>query len=134
MEYLYDQEPLDGIYHNVTVTGVPVSIDAVDPNGNYVHIGTVTSDAKGNFGFAWTPTIAGQYQITASFAGDDAYSSSWASSYATVSQAPQATVAPTATPNGAATVADVMTYSLLGAVAVIIVIAIVAVLLLRKRP
>jgi len=88
MEYLYDQEPIDGIYHNVTVTGVPVSFDALDPNGNYVHIGTVTSDAKGNFGFTWTPTIAGQYQITATFAGDDSYSSSWASSYATVAQAP----------------------------------------------
>ena len=37
MEYLHMSAPIDGIYHNVTITGVPVSIDAKDPNGNYVH-------------------------------------------------------------------------------------------------
>jgi len=31
------------------VTGVPVSLDVVDPNGNPVHIGDVTSDMSGTF-------------------------------------------------------------------------------------
>ena len=39
MDYLHFQMPIDGIYHNITITGVPVSIDAVDPNGNPIHIG-----------------------------------------------------------------------------------------------
>ena len=41
MEYLHEQQPIDGTFHNVTVTGVPVSIDAIDPNGNPVHLATV---------------------------------------------------------------------------------------------
>ena len=44
MDYLHFQMPIDGIYHNITITGVPVSIDAVDPNGNPVHIADVTSE------------------------------------------------------------------------------------------
>ena len=82
MEYLHQQRPIDGFYHNVTVTGVPISLDAIDPNNNYVNLGTVTSDEKGNFGLSWTPTIAGQYKITATFAGDDSYGNSWATTYA----------------------------------------------------
>ena len=39
MEYLYMDQP-----YPTNATGVPVSIDAVDPNGNYVHIGNATSD------------------------------------------------------------------------------------------
>ena len=31
------------------VKGVDVSLDTVDPNGNYVHIATVTSDSSGTF-------------------------------------------------------------------------------------
>jgi len=88
MEYLYMQQPIDGIYHNATVTGVPVSIDAVDPSGNFVHIATVTSDgSSGTFGYNWTaPTTPGQYTITATFAGDDSYGSSYATTYATINQ------------------------------------------------
>ncbi len=91
MEYLFGQEPIDGIYHNITVTGVPVSIDAIDPNGNGVHIGDTTSDATGGYSFTWTPTMAGDYKVTATFAGDDSYGSSWAETFATVAEAPQAT-------------------------------------------
>ena len=32
--------------HILNAKGVPVSIDAIDPNGNLVHLGDVTSDAK----------------------------------------------------------------------------------------
>ncbi len=67
MEYLYDQQPIDGMYHNMTVTGVPVTITAIDPNGNPVTIGNVTSDESGCFAFTWQPTMAGEYTISASF-------------------------------------------------------------------
>ncbi len=42
MEYVYMQNPKPS-----DATGVPVSIDAIDPNGNLVHLGDATSDASG---------------------------------------------------------------------------------------
>ncbi|MCZ2809573.1 MAG: PQQ-binding-like beta-propeller repeat protein, partial [Candidatus Bathyarchaeota archaeon] len=44
MEYLHMQMPIAGLWSNETITGVPVSLDAVDPNGNFIHIGDVTTD------------------------------------------------------------------------------------------
>jgi hypothetical protein len=132
MEYLHMQKPIDGFYHNVTVTGVTVSLDSIDPNNNHVHIGTVTSDAAGNFGFVWTPTIPGRHQIIATFAGDDSYGSSMATTYAVVAEAP-------AEPAAVETPVDMTgTYVTYGTIAIIIAIAVVgallALLMLRKRP
>ncbi len=133
MEYLHMQKPIDGMYHNVTVTGVPVSIDAVDPNGNSVHIATVTSDMSGTFSYTWTPTIAGDYTITATFMGDDSYGSSWAETHAAVVEAPAAS--PTSTPISFDAINNtIMTGLAAVAVAIIIAIAIVGLLILRKRP
>ena len=59
MEYLHKQMPITGIWGNETLTGVPVSLDTLDPNGNYVHIGDVTTDGyTGTFGFTWEPEVA----------------------------------------------------------------------------
>ena len=129
MGYLHLQAP-----YPTNVIGVPVSIDAVDPNGNAVHIASVTSDATGTFGYTWTPTMAGQYKITATFAGDDSYSFSTAGTYATVT-APIATSTPTTTavPSNLATSADLMTYIVGVGIAIIIAIAIVGALILRKK-
>jgi hypothetical protein len=81
MEYLYmDQAmPTDAV-------GVPVSIDAIDPNGNFVHLGDTTSDNTGFFGYTWTPSkkLAGDYTIIASFAGSDSYYGSQAKTRAVV--------------------------------------------------
>jgi hypothetical protein len=136
MEYQYMQYPIDGIYHNITISGVPVSIDAVDPSGAFVHIAAVTSDGPtGNFGYSWTPTTPGQWKITATFAGDDSYGSSWASTYATVNQAPTATATPTSTAGASnlATTSDLITYVVAVGIAIIIAIAIVGALILRKH-
>ncbi len=132
MEYLHMQKPIDGFYHNVTVTGVPVSIDVVDPNNNFFHLGTVTSDEKGNFAYTWTPTIPGQYKITATFAGDESYGSSWATTYAAVSEAQSATATPTAIPLEAQT-STLMTAIIAGIIAIIVAIGIVGLVLVRKR-
>jgi hypothetical protein len=129
MEYLYMQTQCPA-----NVTGVPVSIDAVDPNGNNVHITTVTSDASGTFGYTWTPTTPGQWKITATFAGDDSYGSSWAETYATVT-APTPTATPTPTAAPAASVVD--TYFVPAVIAIILAIVIVGALIIlmqRKRP
>ena len=72
------------------ITGVPVSIDAVDPNGNYVHIGDTTSDMSGTFSYTWAPTITGDYKITATFGGSQSYGSSYAETHAVVVSAPAA--------------------------------------------
>ena len=131
MEYLHVQMPIAGLWNNRTMMGVPVSLDAVDPNGNSVHIGVVTSDGySGAFGHAWAPETPGQYTITATFMGDESYSSSFATTFVTVNEAPEETTAPTLTP---ISMPPFELYTIGSAVAIIVAIAI-AVLLLKKRP
>jgi hypothetical protein len=92
MEYLHKQMPIDGLWHNVTMTGVPVLLTAIDSNGNSVDIGKATTSAYyGTFEMLWTPPNEGTYQIIASFAGDDSYSSSSASTAISVGSSPEAT-------------------------------------------
>jgi hypothetical protein len=134
MEYLHGQQPIDGTYHNITVTGVPVSIDTVDPNGNNVHIADTTSDVSGTFSYTWTPTITGDYKITATFEGSNSYGSSRAETHANVVNAPTATATSTTTsPLNLATTTDLMTYIVAVGIAIIIAIAIVGIVLYRKQ-
>jgi hypothetical protein len=130
MDYLHMQSQIPA-----EVIGVPVSIDAVDPNNNVVHLATVNTDASGTFGYVWTPSNAGEYKITATFAGDDSYGSSWAQAYAVVSPAPAASTS--ATQNPINTVPNNDMTIIVSTLAIIIAIAIVGaiiVLMLRKRP
>jgi hypothetical protein len=129
MEYLYENQAMPD-----NVTGVPVSIDAIDPNGNYQHLGDVTSDATGVYALAYQPEVSGTYQIIATFAGTKGYGPSYAQTYFAADDA-AATPTPAATPvTEAAIVSAIMTYTAAAAIAIIIAIAVVAVLLLRKRP
>ncbi len=131
MEHIHLQLPIDGIYNNETIIGVPVSIDAVDPNGNSMHIATITSDGySGTFGYNWLPTIAGQYTITATFAGDDSYGSSFATTYVNVVEAP---TTQTPTPSQPVSMPPYEMYTIGTGIAVIIAVILVG-LLLRKRP
>jgi outer membrane protein assembly factor BamB len=135
MEYLHIQHPIDGFFHNQTITGIPVSLDAIDPNGNSVHIGDVTTDGySGTFGFEWQPEIAGMYQITATFMGDDSYGSSFATTYATVSEAPQQSPTPTTSINLESVNNTTITAVIGTGIAIIIAVAIVGLLMLRKKP
>jgi hypothetical protein len=128
MKYVYAQFP-----RPANATGVEVSIDAVDPNYNFVHLGTATSDSSGTFGFNWiTPDIPGQYTIIASFAGSGGYYSSYAETYATVMAAP-----PTASPYPVTVLPPTETYFAISTIAIVIAVAIVGAMLalmLRKRP
>jgi outer membrane protein assembly factor BamB len=128
MEYLFMNQAKP-----TSATGVPVSLDAIDPNGNYVHIGDVTSDINGNYGLEFTPEVPGTYQIWATFAGSKAYGSSDATTYLSIGQAaPTSSPAPTQAP---ASLAD--QYLLPATAGIIVAIAIatiVIVLALRKRP
>jgi hypothetical protein len=133
MDYLHFQMPIDGLYHNITITGVPVTISAVDPNGNLVSLGTTTSDVSGTYSLKWTPTTVGDYKISAVFAGSNAYGSSYAETATTVVNA-QVTPTPTTTStSGLATSADLLTYIIAVGIAIIIAIAIATVLILRKH-
>ena len=131
MEYLHMQHPIDGIWHNETINGVPVSIEAIDPNGNKINVATVTSDVSGTFSYIWKPDNAGKYTVTATFAGDDSYGSSFAETAVGVVEAPEATS--TATPTQIA-MPPVESYTIGATIAIIIAIAIATVLILRKRP
>jgi len=82
MDYVYVQKarPND-------VTGVTVSIDAVDPNGNFVNLGTATTDSSGFFKAMVTPEIEGEYTVIASFMGSKSYWPSYAETALGVAQA-----------------------------------------------
>jgi hypothetical protein len=129
MEYLHMQHPIDGYNHNVTMTGVPVFLTAIDENGTYINIGPVTTSAYyGTFEMAWTPPAEGTYKIIASFAGDDSYGSSGASTAISIGPAP-ATIE---IPEQAQPVDYTMT--IIGAaIAIMIVVVVVGILLYRKK-
>ncbi len=133
MEYRYMQFPIDGSYHNVTMTGVPVTLTAIASDGTVTEIGTVTTNAYyGTFSQTWTPQTTGDYKIIASFTGDDSYGSSGAATALTVAQAPTATT--TAAPVQSAP--DNTMVIIASALAVIIAIAIVGALMMltfKKR-
>jgi len=132
MEYLHKQMPIAGIWGNETIFGVPVSLDIVDPNGNFEHIGdTVTDGYSGTFGFTWKPGITGKYTITATFGGDNSYGSSFATTYVNVDVAPEE---PTQPEPPIPTDMTPLYYGLaIGVVAIIVAVAVATVLILRKH-
>jgi hypothetical protein len=125
MEYLYQQQPMP-----TNATGVEVTIDAVDPNSNFIHIGTATSDASGLFHYAWkTPNVPGEYTIIATFAGSESYYASYKETAMVVTEAP-APPAPTPTP---LVLPPYETYMTVAVVVLLIAIAIAVILILRKK-
>ncbi len=72
----------------VPAIGVQVKIQIVDPNGVYAWIGTATTDATGNFGYSFVPTMKGLYTIIATFDGSRAYYGSYSTTYLTADPEP----------------------------------------------
>ncbi len=132
MEYLHMQHPIDGVGHNIQMTGVPVTLTAIGSDGSVIDIGTATTSAYyGTFEMAWTPPAEDTYKIIATFAGDESYGSSGASTAVVVGPAEaQITIPEQVIPPD-------YTMALIGGfVAVIIAVAIAAVaiiLIVRKR-
>ena len=122
MAYVYKQFP------RPSATGVPVTIDVIDSNGNYRNIGTATSDSSGFYSFQWTPDISGKYTVIAMFAGSKAYYASYSETAFGVDEAPEPTPEPTPTP---APMTD--TYLTGSTIAILAGIAIAVFLLLRKK-
>jgi hypothetical protein len=128
MEAVYEQQPMP-----TNVTGVPVTIAVTDSNGNHYDIGTTTTTPSGFYSLTWTPTIPGNFAVTATFAGTQSYYGSSAQT-AFYASSPAATPAPTATP--AASVADTYFVPAIAGlfVLIIIVLALVVLSMFRKRP
>ena len=128
MDYVYQQKgrPTDTV-------GVPVTISVIDSNGNYRVIGETVSDSDGAYGLQWTPDISGKYTVYASFSGSESY---WPSHSVTTFAVDQAhpTTEPTETP--LQTAADMyFVPAVAGIIASIFIVgAILAILMLRKRP
>jgi hypothetical protein len=127
MEYVYMQKPMP-----TNATGVSVSLDVIDSNGNHRNIGDTTSDSKGTFSFQWTPDITGKYTIIATFEGSKSYYGSSSETYFAVD-----TAAPTASPYPVVNLPPTEMYIAAGVAAIIVAIAIgfaITILVLRKRP
>jgi len=111
-----------------TVEGIEVTLDTLDPNGNFVNIGTVTSDASGMFKKLWEPEVPGEYTIIATFAGSKSYGPSYAETAVGITEA-----APSPTPVEYPQPID-PTWTIVGAaIAIIIVVIIIGLLMLRKK-
>jgi hypothetical protein len=130
MEFVYEQQPCPA-----NVTGVPVTISTIDPNGNYVYLGTTISDGSGFYSFTLDTSQLGagpgKYTITATFAGSDSYYSSSSEAAFTLALAPATTPAPTSPP---ASMADIYFLPMsIGIIIAVIVVGLLLVLMLRKR-
>ena len=108
--------------------GVDVSLDVLDSNGNFRNIGMATSDSSGFYSMEWMPDNPGKYTVYATFAGSGGYYASFAESAFVVDAAPAPTPEPTAIPTPATD-----TYIAGSTIAIIAAIAVVALLLLRKK-
>jgi hypothetical protein len=111
------------------VTGVEVTLDAIDPNNNFVHIGTATSDISGTFSYLWTPDVPGKYTVIATFAGSASYGSSFAETAVGISEAPSSPTPTTVTTQESPT----LTYVLAAVIVLIILAVVVIVLQLRRK-
>jgi outer membrane protein assembly factor BamB len=125
MEYVYMQKPLP-----MDTVGVDVVLSVLDPNGNYYDIGNATSDASGTYSLLWEPPVPGKYTVIARFAGSESYWPSYAQTAFGVVAAPQAT----ATTLPVLTLPPTELYFAASTAAIIAAIAIVGLLLLKKRP
>jgi hypothetical protein len=94
--------------------------------------GDTTSDVYGNYGLKFTPEVLGTYQIIANFAGSKVYGASSSSTYLTVGNEPTSTPAQTAQPQSIADLYFVP--AIVGIIVTIVLVGVVIVLMLRKRP
>jgi hypothetical protein len=125
MLYVYKQ------FEQPHVTGVPVSIDAMDPNNNYVHLGDATTDASGTFSLMVTPENAGKYTVYATFAGSKAYYGSYAQTAVGVQEK---VAEPVVEPQPVPITEQYFVPAVAGIIIAIIAVgAVLAILVLRKR-
>ncbi len=123
MEYVYMQQPKPE-----NAKGVPITLKAIDADGNTHSIGTVTSNQGGSYAAMWSPPTEGVYTIIATFEGTESYWPSQAETHVGVSS----TSTSPSTTSGFA-LPSTETALILAAVAVIIAIVAIVVVFLRKQ-
>ena len=128
MAYIHQQQPKPD-----TFTGVNVHLFVLDGNSNWQDLGTTTTNMKGQYSMSWTPNIPGDFKVYASFDGTNGYWQSNAETTFNMVESP-ATPAPTDAPIQSA--ADLYFVPAIGGlfIAIIVVGALLAILLLKKRP
>jgi hypothetical protein len=128
MSYVYQQQG-----EPTNFTGVTVTLTAIDPNHNFITLGNATTDETGSYHLAWTPpSVPGTYTVTATFAGTNGYWPSNAETAMYVQSAP--TVVPTPVPvTGIASTSTVEYGSVAVIIVLVICVAVLAVMMLRKR-
>jgi hypothetical protein len=127
MEYVYMQKGLPS-----NSTGVDVTISVIDSNGNFRDIGK-TKTMDGYFSLNWKPDITGAYTVYANFAGTESY---WPSHAVTSFQVDAAAPTPTTGATAPPSMADQYLLPLGATIIVLIIVvgAVLALLLVRKRP
>jgi hypothetical protein len=125
MEYLYYNKPKPQ-----NATGVPVFLQAVGSDGTVIDITHVTSDIMGHFEYMWKPPAQGVFKILATFEGSESYWESNVSTSVGVTEAleEQTGQSVVETPD------NTPMYFAISTIAIIVAIAIVGMLLYRKRP
>ena len=103
----------------------------LDPNGNCYDVATATTDLDGFYSATFTPPVPGKYTVYVTYAGSESYWPSSAVSAINVENAPEPTVAPTATP---APMTDAYVLGIgAGSIIAIVAIGLLIILMLRKR-
>jgi hypothetical protein len=86
----------------------------------------------GSYSFNWVPDIAGKYTVFVNFAGSKAYYGSTAENSLIVENEPAAHATPTPTP---ASIVDLyFVPAVIGIIIAIVVVGLVILLVLKKRP
>jgi outer membrane protein assembly factor BamB len=132
MEYVYMQHP-----RPMEVTGVSVTLDTVDPNGNFINIGTTMADGSGFYSHKWEPEIEGKYTVIASFTGTGSYWSSYdqTSIFVDPPETPSTPIEPEEPTEPEEPVTPLITteVAIIAAVAIFAIIGIAAYWLLRRK-
>jgi outer membrane protein assembly factor BamB len=125
MEYVYMDQAKP-----TNFTGVQVTLNVVDSNGNTRYIGTATTDESGFYSYNWTPDITGAYTVIATFAGNNGY---YGSSSEAAFAVDEAAATPTPVPTQAPSAADLYFIPAIAGIFAAIIIVIVLVALVLKK-
>lgn len=115
------------------ITGVSLTIDVMDANGNYRTIGTTTTDSNGFYSFAWTPDIDGPYTVYVTFPGSKAYYASFAQTAFAQAAGGAASPTPTGGAGPGSTADQLILPGIIAIIVVIIIVGAVLALMMRRR-
>jgi len=127
MGFVYQQKPVP-----TNFTGVDVKLYALDPNNNYITIGSTTTDINGLYHLSWTaPDVPGDYTVYAVFDGSNGY---WGSNAVTAMVVAEPSATPTTPPTQTLVSETYFVPAIVGLfVLIIIVLVMLGIMMTRKR-